>query len=88
MDNVPAYSRAEQGTATYGMNQFADLTEEEFSKHYLSPVTSKDMNMLNSLAEAEEVDVADTPAEMDWRTKSKANYWIFAMKISSRYVAP
>ncbi|XP_063690221.1 cathepsin F-like [Bolinopsis microptera] len=64
------YNKAEQGTATYGMNQFADLTEEEFSKHYLSPVTSKGMNMLNSLPEAEEVDVADTPAEMDWRTKN------------------
>ena len=63
--------RAELGTATYGMNQFADLSEEEFSRYYLSPVTKKDMNLLSSLPEAEEVDVEGAPDEMDWRTKSK-----------------
>jgi len=64
------FNKAELGTATYGMNQFADMTEEEFSKYYLSPVTDKDMALLESLPEAEEINLDDTPDEMDWRTKN------------------
>ena len=58
------------------MNQFADLSEEEFSRYYLSPVNKKDMTLFSSLPEAEEVDVEGAPDQMDWRTKSK-----FMMKL-------
>ena len=53
------------------MNQFADMTEEEFSKFYLSRVTDKDMALLQSLPDAEDINLDDTPDEMDWRTKSE-----------------
>ena len=53
------------------MNQFADMTEEEFSKFYLSRVTDKDMAQLNALPDAEDINLDDTPDEMDWRTKSE-----------------
>lgn len=53
------------------MNEFADLTAEEFSRYYLSPVTKKDMSLFNSLPAAEGVNVEEAPDEIDWRTKSK-----------------
>ena len=72
MKSIPlSISRAELGTATYGMNQFADMTEEEFSRYYLSPVVDKDMDVYDSLPEAEDIGIADTPDEMDWRTKGE-----------------
>merc|ERR1719375_3048227 len=51
------------------MNQFADMTEEEFSKFYLSRVTDKDMALLQSLPDAEDINLDDTPDEIDWREK-------------------
>ncbi|KAL5248953.1 hypothetical protein ACHWQZ_G017976 [Mnemiopsis leidyi] len=64
------FNKAELGTATYGMNEFADLTAEEFSRYYLSPVTKKDMSLFNSLPAAEGVSVEEAPDEIDWRTKN------------------
>merc|ERR1712003_429509 len=57
------FNKAELGTATYGMNQFADMTEEEFSRYYLSPVVDKDMDVYDSLPEAEDIGIADTPVK-------------------------
>jgi len=63
-------AKTEQGTATYGMNQFADLTEEEFSALYLSPVSAKDTFYFNMLPEAEKLDASKAADEVDWRAKN------------------
>jgi len=64
------YNKAELGTATYGMNDFADLTKEEFTAQYLSPVTEKDMFYYNMLPDAEPIDVDEAAESVDWRTKN------------------
>ena len=60
-------NRLEEGTATYGMNQFSDLTTEEFKEKYLTPITEKDLFYAGMLPKAEELDVDDAPTEIDWR---------------------
>jgi len=63
------FNKAEQGTATYGMNEFADMTEEEFAMNYLSPVSKQDHAYVNSLPEAEEIR-GDAPDTVDWRDQN------------------
>lgn len=63
------FNKAELGTATYGVNQFADMTEEEFSRNYLSPVTQQDQAYVNSLPEAEEI-LEAAPEAIDWRDQN------------------
>ena len=60
-------NRLEEGTATYGMNQFSDLTTEEFKEKYLIPITEKDLFYAEMLPKAEELDVDRAPTEIDWR---------------------
>eukprot|EP00116_Pleurobrachia_bachei_P013696 sb/3473958/ len=61
--------KSEQGTATYGPTQFADLSEEEFKAQYLSPVTSKDMFYLGMMPKAAELDTTKMADSVDWVAK-------------------
>jgi len=63
-------NKMEQGTATYGMNKFADLTVEEFRARYISPVSREDLAKAALLPEAEKLDVSQIPAAVDWRDKN------------------
>lgn len=63
-------NKLEQGTATYGMNKFADLTEEEFKTMYLSPVSEQDKLAFNKMPEADLLDLSKAPTSVDWRTKN------------------
>jgi len=62
-------NKMEQGTATYGMNQFSDMTTEEFTANYLSPMTEDDLFYANMIPKAEEV-LTDAPESVDWRTEN------------------
>jgi len=61
--------KSEQGSATYGPTQFADLSEEEFKAQYLSPVTSKDMFYLGMMPKAAELDTTKMADSVDWVAK-------------------
>ena len=63
--------RLEQGTATYGPNMFADVTEEEFTTQYLSKIDIEGVKLTNTLPLAANVDIA-APAEMEWNNKGKS----------------
>ena len=60
-------NKMEKGTATYGMNQFADMTTEEFKAQYLNPMSEKDLFYANMIPKAEELDVSKAPEAIDWR---------------------
>lgn len=65
---IEELNRREQGTATYGVNQFADMTEAEFSKYKGLLERSTESNELrNPLA-----DIPDKllPKSFDWRDKN------------------
>ena len=56
----------EQGTATYGPNMFADVTEEEFKANYLSKIPGVKLTKNMPLA----ADLLSTPpTEIEWNTK-------------------
>ncbi|XP_050421120.1 cathepsin L isoform X2 [Adelges cooleyi] len=55
----------EQGTATYGATQFADLTKNEFRKKYLGFNSSQTTKKVLPIAEIPVLD--NLPAEFDWR---------------------
>ena len=61
----------EQGTATYGENKFADVTEEEFQTHYLSKMGIEAVKLTNTLPLAAKVE-ATAPAAIEWN--KKGNY--------------
>jgi len=58
----------EQGTATYGPNMFADVTEEEFTTQYLSKIDIEGVKLTNTLPLAANVEI-QAPAEMEWNNK-------------------
>lgn len=64
MHKADMLQRREKGTAVYGATQFADMTEEEFRKNYLTPTwdTSFDPFLKQALIPN---DV--TPKQFDWR---------------------
>jgi len=51
--------------ATYGINQFADFTPEEFEALYLNPMEASEVHA----PEMQVTPVNDAPTEFDWRTK-------------------
>ena len=57
----------EQGSATYGVNQFVDMTEDEFAHIYFYPISGLDLLTVDNLPEAEELDTSQIPDEVDWR---------------------
>jgi len=52
--------------ATFGVNEFADLSHSEFSAQYLA----KPVDYSHLLQEVESVDVSALPTAVDWRTKN------------------
>ncbi|XP_066259509.1 uncharacterized protein [Euwallacea similis] len=70
-DNVNKIARLNEmeiGTAEYGITQFADLTEEEFSKsHGYRPDLRTDNEL--PFSQASIPDIVAIPKEFDWRTK-------------------
>jgi len=60
-------NKLEQGTATYGPNMFADVTEEEFTTQYLSKMGDEGVKMVRDLPMAEDVEAA--PASWEWNTQ-------------------
>jgi len=65
MITIKMLQEAEEGTATYGVTQFADLTVEEFRKNYLSPVWPQEHPV--SMMQADLSNLQDAPASFDWR---------------------
>jgi hypothetical protein len=68
------YLNSVQSTATFGINDFADWTTEEFSKRYLMDPVSFAKNRVQ-LAELDMLDLsgyADVPIppEFDWNNRS------------------
>ncbi|XP_014675448.1 PREDICTED: cathepsin F-like [Priapulus caudatus] len=55
--------KADQGTATYGATQFADLTGEEFRKNYLTPV----WDLENHPRDTAQIPQIEVPDSFDWR---------------------
>jgi len=58
------------GSAVYGVNHFADLSEDEFKSHYTGlNTTRRQMEEAVSFEEAEFDRDAELPKEVDWREK-------------------
>lgn len=64
MKKVKKLQQQEKGSATYGATEFADLSEEEFRKFYL---TKKWDTSHNSFLTEAEIPVGDAPDAWDWR---------------------
>jgi len=58
---------AEGHSWTLGVNEYADLTHDEFRQYYLAPVS--DYSHLFENVPATETNVEALPASVDWRTK-------------------
>lgn len=67
LNTIKELNKNEQGTAKYGVTQFADLTKEEFSKYLGFKPNLKNDNFI-PFAQAKIPDI-DLPVEFDWRTK-------------------
>jgi cathepsin F len=61
------YQSQEQGSAEYGVTKFADLTEEEFRKFYLTPAWDQSESKFLKRAE---IPAVAAPDAWDWRNKS------------------
>jgi len=70
IQNVKKISQMNQNTKglTFGVNKFADLTQEEFKKTYLSTAPVRDP-LWPVAKEIPEEEVSALPASFDWRTK-------------------
>lgn len=64
MKTVEFLQEHELGTATYGATQFADLSSDEFRKHYLTPFWNKRQDPRLTVAQIPKVTL---PNEYDWR---------------------
>ena len=69
MKRVQFLREIDQGTAVYGVTQFADLTEDEFKKSKLG--LKKDDSAVDNLEDMNEelYHLEDIPKAFDWRTK-------------------
>jgi len=71
MLQVDLLNQLEQGTATYGVTQFSDLTTEEFKKLVSRPITEKDLFYSNMLPKADDVEEEFYRNDgVDWRKKN------------------
>jgi len=69
MKKVMLLQKTEQGTATYGATQFADLTEEEFTRHYLG--FRPDLRQGPKKRKLAKIPyLTSVPEEFDWRNYS------------------
>ncbi|CAH1264604.1 CTSF [Branchiostoma lanceolatum] len=66
MKKAATLQESDQGTAIYGVTKFMDLTEEEFTHYYLSPVPKDRQKILWPPAD---ILSGDLPTEFDWRKK-------------------
>jgi len=70
MLQVDLLNKLEQGSATYGMTQFSDMTTEEFKALYSRPISEKDLFYADMMPEAEDVEEEFyNNDEVDWRTE-------------------
>jgi len=70
MLQVDLLNKLEQGSATYGMTKFSDLTTEEFKTLYSRPITETDLFYAKMMPKAEEVEAEYYNEEgVDWREK-------------------
>jgi cathepsin F len=58
---------SDKGTATYGVNEFADMSKEEFLSTRAMPLGWPESDI--ELPQATELPLGDTPATFDWREK-------------------
>lgn len=64
---IQELNRHEQGTAKYGVTQFADYTKEEFRQRTgLLPRKEYDNEISNPIADVPDIDI---PRQFDWREK-------------------
>ena len=66
-----SFLRLEQGTATYGPNMFADVTEEEFKANYLSKIPGA--KLTKNMPLAAEI-LTNPPKDIEWNTKGNLAY--------------
>lgn len=68
LNQIDLLNKHEQGTATYGITRFADLTKEEFSR---SLGLRQDLRSENEVPfQAARIPDVHLPTEFDWRTKN------------------
>ncbi|XP_057656977.1 uncharacterized protein LOC130894281 isoform X2 [Diorhabda carinulata] len=68
LNMIDLLNKYEQGTAKYGINQFADLTQKEFSSlHGLRTDLQSENNVPFPVAEIPDIDL---PTGFDWREKN------------------
>ncbi|XP_066152211.1 uncharacterized protein [Euwallacea fornicatus] len=68
IDKIARLNEKEMGTAEYGITEFADFTEEEFSKRHGYRPDLQNENEI-SFTQASIPDITAIPTEFDWRTK-------------------
>lgn len=67
LERISELNRLEQGTASYGVNQFADLTEAEFSKYKGLNERTESNELRNPMAD---IPNKGLPKSFDWRDKN------------------
>lgn len=72
---IEQLNRHEQGTAKYGITQFADYTKEEFRQRTgLLQRNEYDNEIKNPIADVPDIDL---PAKFDWREKGAVSEVLF-----------
>jgi len=65
LDSIDFHNSNPKNTFTLGMNQFGDLSKEEFRKYYLGLKTNSTKTRRN----VERISAVNIPTSIDWRTK-------------------
>lgn len=66
MKRIETIQKSEQGSAKYGVTKFADLSEEEFRRMYLSP--KWDLTVGRSWLKKADIPDGPVPDNFDWRS--------------------
>jgi cathepsin F len=67
LKEIKKMQESDKGTATYGVNEFADMSKEEFLSTRAMPLGWPESDI--ELPQATELPLGDTPATFDWREK-------------------
>jgi len=69
MKKIEAHNNAKMVSYKMGINQFSDMTQEEFSAHSLGGYKRMPQPEKNILKAAKKINLKDLPESVDWRTK-------------------
>jgi cathepsin L len=74
IDYINFHNNYKQSTYTLGVNQFADLTNQEYKEKFLKFRASKDQNFRSLISSSNLHHPGDIPKTLDWRTKGAVSY--------------